>query len=92
MARLTPQQVLRIRELYAAGNGINALATAFGRHPGTIANLVHYRSHKRVRETSEQMPTPRTGESLKDRVERDIASTAPLKAASGGLGDPWVHR
>ena len=71
MARLTPQQVLRIRELYAAGNGINALATAFGRHPGTIANVVHRRSHKRVRETLEQMPTPRTGESLKNLVERE---------------------
>ena len=91
MARLTPQQVLRIRELYAAGNGINALATAFGRHPGTISNLVHRRSHKRVRETSEQMPTPRTGESLKTLVERVLPSTAPLKAASVALGAPWVH-
>ena len=86
MARLTPQQVLRIRELYAAGNGIDALATAFGRHPGTIANLVHYRSHKRVRETSEQMPTPRTGESLKDRVERDIAKYGTAQGRFRGPG------
>ena len=86
MARLTPQQVLRIRELYAAGNGINALATAFGRHPGTIANVVHRRSHKRVRETLEQMPTPRTGESLKDRVERDIAKHGTAQGRFRGPG------
>ena len=74
MARLTPTQVLRIRELYAAGNTMTTLADAFSRHPGTISDIVHNRSHKRVRATLEQMPRrPRTGESLKDRVEKDIA-------------------
>ena len=86
MARLTPQQVLRIRELHAAGNGINALATAFSRHPGTIADVVHHRSHKRVRETSEQMPTPRTGESLKNLVDRDIAKHGTAQGRFRGPG------
>ena len=86
MARLTPQQVLRIRELHAAGNSINALATAFGRHPGTIANVVHRRSHKRVRETSEQMPTPRSGESLKDLVDKDIAKHGTAQGRFRGPG------
>ena len=86
MARLTPQQVLRIRELHAAGNTITALAKALSRYHGTIANVVHRRSHKRVRETSEQMPTPRIGESLKDRVERDIAKHGTAQGHFRGPG------
>ena len=86
MSRLTPQQVLRIRELYDAGNTIKSLAKAFLRHPETISRVVNFKSYKRVRETSEQMPTPRTGESLKDLVERDIAKHGTAQGRFRGPG------
>ena len=86
MSRLTPQQVLRIRERFAAGNTIKALAKAFSRHPDTISRVVNFKSHKRVRETSEQMPTPRTDESLKDLVDRDIAQHGTAQGRFRGPG------
>ena len=71
MSRLTPRQVLSIRELFDAGYSIEALAQAFDRHRSTIACVVHRTSYTRVRETASQLPIPRK-ESLKELVDRDM--------------------
>ena len=71
MSRLTPRQVLRIRERFDAGYTIEAQAQAFDRHRSTTARVVHRVSYTRVRETAARLPTPRK-ESLKELIDRDM--------------------
>ena len=48
MPRLTPQQVVTIREYHASGHTIASLARTFGVAESTVARVVHRKSHIRV--------------------------------------------
>lgn len=48
MPRLTPQEVVAIREYHASGHTIASLARTFGVAETTVARVVHRKSHLRV--------------------------------------------
>ena len=48
MPRLTPQQVVTIREYHASGHTIASLARTFGVAESTVGRVVHRKSHQRV--------------------------------------------
>ena len=48
MPRLTPQEVVTIREYHASGHTIASLARTFDVAESTVARVVHRKSHQRV--------------------------------------------
>ena len=63
-----------MRKQYEIGHSIRELAEGYDLHRETVADIVHYRTHKRVKEgKAPPIPKPRTPKTEAEKVRRVVS-------------------